>query len=152
MFKSIKSLLGNKRPVREEPSRTRLAVTILLLEASFVDGECSPDELAKIKAAIIKQFSLTDSEAGKLISQATEEQQETVDLWQFSNQINHDFPEAQKIQIMEAAWQIFYADGILNSDEDQYAHTMAKLLRLSHEQLIAAKLKGRAAANCPISP
>ncbi len=152
MFKSIKSLLGNKQPIKNEPSRTRLAVTILLLEASFVDGECSPDELANIKAAIRKQFSLTGSEGELLISQATQEQKETVDLWQFSNQINHDFSEVQKIQIMQIAWQIFYADGILNSDEDQYAHTMAKLLRLSHEQLITAKLKGRAAANCPISP
>ncbi|HFQ81142.1 MAG TPA: TerB family tellurite resistance protein [Desulfobacterales bacterium] len=150
MFKSIKSLLGSQRPVNDKPS-TRLAVTILLLEASFVDGECSPAELAKIKAAIRRQFSLTDNDAEQLISQARQKRRETVDLWQFSNQINNDFSEAQKIQIMETAWQIFYADGILNSDEDQYAHTMAKLLRLSHEQLIAAKLKGRAACNNSIS-
>jgi uncharacterized tellurite resistance protein B-like protein len=150
MFKSIKSLLGSQHPVNDRPS-TRLAVTILLLEASFVDGECRPAELAKIKAAIRRQFSLTNSEADKLIDQAIQERQETVDLWQFSNQINHNFSEAQKIQIMETAWQIFYADGILDSDEDQYAHTMAKLLRLSHEQLIAAKLKGRAADRRSIS-
>ncbi len=149
MFKSIKSLLGSQCPAKDKPS-TRLAVTILLLEASFVDGECSPAELTKVKVAIRRQFSLTDNEAEKLIGQARQERQETVDLWQFSNQINQDFSEAQKIQIMETAWQIFYADRILDSDEDQYAHTMAKLLRLSHEQLIAAKLKGRAAGSRPI--
>ncbi len=149
MFKSIKSLLGSQRPVNDKPS-TRLAVTILLLEAGFVDGECSPAELERVKAAIRRQFSLTDSEAEKLIGQARRERQKTVDLWQFSNQINQDFSETQKIQIMETAWQIFYADGILDSDEDQYAHTLAKLLRLSHEQLIAAKLKGRAAGSRPI--
>ncbi|MFW8602180.1 TerB family tellurite resistance protein [Desulfobacterota bacterium M19] len=150
MFKSIKSLLGGQPHVNNRPS-TRLAVTILLLEAGFVDGECSPAELEKVKAAIRRQFSLTDNEAEKLISRARKERQETVDLWQFSNQINQDFSEAQKIQIMETAWQIFYTDGILDSNEDQYAHTMAKLLRLSHEQLIAAKLKGRAADNCPLT-
>ncbi len=149
MFKSIKSLLGGQRPAKDKPT-TRLAVTILLLEAGFVDGECSPAEQAKVRRAIQRQFNLTDSEAEQLISQARQERQETVDLWQFSNQINNDFSEAQKIQIMETAWQIFYADGILDSDEDQYAHTLAKLLRLSHEQLIAAKLKGRAADSHPI--
>ena len=38
-------------------------------------------------------------------------------------------------------WEIIYTDGILDKHEDYLVHKLANLLRLSHEQLIEAKLK-----------
>jgi len=42
---------------------------------------------------------------------------------------------------MELVWKLVYADGILDKHEDYLAHKLAKLLRLSHRELIDAKLK-----------
>ena len=38
-------------------------------------------------------------------------------------------------------WKIAYADGRLDKHEDYLVHKLAKLLRLTHNQLIDAKLK-----------
>ena len=41
---------------------------------------------------------------------------------------------------MELIWKVVYADGHLDQHEDYLAHKVSKLLRLSHAQLIQAKL------------
>jgi len=38
-------------------------------------------------------------------------------------------------------WDVVYADGKLDKHEDYLVHKLAALLRLTHKQLIEAKLK-----------
>jgi uncharacterized tellurite resistance protein B-like protein len=49
----------------------------------------------------------------------------------------------EKLQIIENVWRIAYADGRLDKHEDYLVHKLATLLRLSHKQLIEAKLKAK---------
>ena len=49
--------------------------------------------------------------------------------------------EQKKTQIIEMVWEIIYIDGKLDQHEDYLVHKLARLLRLSHKQLIEAKLK-----------
>jgi uncharacterized tellurite resistance protein B-like protein len=40
-------------------------------------------------------------------------------------------------------WRIAFADGNLDKHEDYLVHKLAKLLRLTHKQLIEAKLRAK---------
>ncbi len=43
--------------------------------------------------------------------------------------------------MVELVWDIAYADGSLDRHEDYFVHKLANLLRLTHRQLIDAKLR-----------
>ncbi len=66
-----------------------------------------------------------------------------MDLFRYTQFINENFSEKQKIDIMESVWRIILLDNHLEAHEDHFAHKLANLLRLSHHQLIDAKLRAR---------
>ena len=70
-----------------------------------------------------------------------EELNNSVDLWQFTNLINKNYTSKEKIRIIETIWRIAYTDGLLDKHEDYLARKLVSLLRLTHKQLIDAKLK-----------
>jgi len=150
MFDKIKDLLTSSRheknsgeDTKDPLLKTKVAASVLLLETAYTDDYCSPEELNIIQSVLNKKFNITNELASEIMALAQRKLEEEVDLWQFSNLINQEFSEQEKITIMETAWQIIYTDGKLDSNEDNFAHTMAKLLHLSHEQMISAKLKAK---------
>ena len=49
----------------------------------------------------------------------------------------------EKMEVMEAVWRIIHIDGQLEKHEDHFAHKLSNLLRLTHKELIDAKIKAR---------
>jgi len=92
------------------------------------------------------QYSLSDEDALALMDDAREEITKSIDLWQFTNMINQNYTEEEKIRVIETIWKVVYADGILEKHEDYLVHQLGKLLRLTHSQLIEAKLKVKESA------
>jgi uncharacterized tellurite resistance protein B-like protein len=43
--------------------------------------------------------------------------------------------------MVERFWKIIYVDGIFDQFEDYMVHKLARMLRLTHDELISAKLK-----------
>jgi len=66
---------------------------------------------------------------------------QSVDLWQFARLINENYSTEEKIEIIETLWQMVYVDGKMDQYEHYLMNKLKNLLRLSHEQLIRAKLK-----------
>ena len=118
-----------------------IATCALLLEMANIDGEFSESEKESIIRIIKREYQLTDDHAAALVQAADEELKRSIDLWHFARLINQNYSEEEKIKIIEIIWQVIYTDGILDKHEDYLAHKLAKLLRLSHKQLIDAKLK-----------
>jgi uncharacterized tellurite resistance protein B-like protein len=119
----------------------RIATCALLLEMANIDNKFSESERERIIHVLKKDFELSDGHATALIEAADEELNRSIDLWQFTNLINQNYSEGEKLQIIETIWKIVYADGRLDKHEDYLVHKLAKLLRLTHKQLIDAKLK-----------
>jgi uncharacterized tellurite resistance protein B-like protein len=123
----------------------RVATCALLLEISNIDGELSQEERGRIVSILEREHGLTHEDIEGLIHEADRELRESVDLWQFTNLINQNYTEAERIRVVELIWEIAYMDGSLDKHEDYFVHKLANLLRLTHRQLIDAKLrvKGR---------
>ena len=75
------------------------------------------------------------------MTEANRELEESVDLWQFARLINENYTPAEKLAIMEMLWQIVFVDGKMDDHEHYLMGKLSNLLRLSHDQLIEAKLK-----------
>jgi uncharacterized tellurite resistance protein B-like protein len=119
----------------------RVAACALLLEMSLIDGASSPIEREKVLKILHQDYNLSGEEVASLLSQSRSELDGSIDLWQFTNAINQHFSVQEKSRLIEEIWEIAYADGIVDQQEDYLVHKIADLLHLSHRQLIEAKLK-----------
>ena len=75
------------------------------------------------------------------MTEAEKELQESVDLWQFAKLINENYSIENKIELIEILWRIVYVDGKMDKYEHYLMDKLGKILRLTHNQLIDAKLK-----------
>ena len=126
------------------PSRDddlRIATCALFLEIANIDDEFSDEERERILRIIQYEYGLSEDHALELARRAMSQLEGSVDLWGFTNLINENYSEDEKQRVVELLWRVVYADGKLDTHEDYLMHKVAQLLRLSHKQMIAAKLK-----------
>ncbi len=144
MIDLIKKIVGGNETGSEKKSDTgdiNLATCALLLELANVDGKFSRQERDNITVIFKTKYSLSDEEVNELIKSSEAELENSIDLWQFTNTINQSYSLDEKLKVIETVWEVAYSDGRLEQHEDYLAHKLAGLLRLSHKQLIDAKLK-----------
>jgi len=147
MVDFIKKIFGKKSKDDRgtQPKKTSLdislAVCALFLEIANIDGEFDDSEKKKILFVLKNRFHLAEKDILELIEAANSELNSSIDMWQFTNHINQQFSVAEKSQVVKAMWEIVYSDGKLEKHEDYLIHKLATLLRLSHKQLIDAKLR-----------
>ncbi len=151
MIDLVKRFFGKSakdRPgVKEEGSShdIRMATCALLLEMSSIDGEFNESEREHIISILKNDYELSDEHATALIDASNKELENSTDLWRFASLINKNYSTEEKVRIIEMIWIVAYADGNLDKHEDYLVHKLAKLLRLTHKQLIDAKLKAKGA-------
>ena len=121
--------------------RIQIATCIILLEVAKSDDEFSSIEKTILTAILKKKFKLSAEAAEELIEIADRKREDSTDLWEFTNIVNKNYTKEEKIKVVEAAWQIIYADEKLDKYEDHFVHKLAKLIQLDHEDLIESKLK-----------
>ncbi|TSA23153.1 hypothetical protein D4R71_09035 [bacterium] len=121
--------------------KIQIATCALFLEIANSDEHFSEEERSTIIEILNNEFSLSEDEVHALIEKSEHTLDESIDLWQFTNLINQNFSDEDKIKILENLWRIIYADEKLDAHEDYLAHKIANLLRLPHKTLIETKLK-----------
>jgi len=149
MFDLIRKILGEQEggvvvsSEADNLEKTQLAACVVLLEAAYADYECTAGELDHVVYTLQSEFGVNQEYARELLDLAHQERSQATDLWQFTNQINQDFSKTEKKAVLEGVWRIIYADGELEKHEDQFVRKLTNLLRLSHKDMIDAKLKIR---------
>lgn len=143
MLNKILSLLQNERPATagERFTRVQVATCALLLEVAHSDGQYQAAEAQIVHALLAGMFSLPADVIAELVDFARDHQQNSTDLFQFAREINAHFAAEDKLAIMEGVWRVIYADGTLDKFEDSIARQLATLLRLSHREAIACKVR-----------
>jgi len=137
--KNIKSGSGRDHPGTSD--RISMATCALLLEMSNIDGEFSHTEREDILSILKNDYDLSGEHAEELLDASSKELENSTDLWRFAQLINRNYSIEEKERVIERVWRVAYADGSLDKHEDYLVHKLAKLLRLTHSQLIDAKLK-----------
>ena len=119
----------------------RVATCALFLEMARIDESFTQEETATILSILRDKYGLSQEHSDALMAAADEELKDSIDYWQFARLINENYSTEEKIEIIETLWRIVYVDGKLDKYEDHLIHKLSTLLRLSHDQLIQAKLK-----------
>lgn len=146
MLDLIKKIMGQDTGASapdQDALNAHLALTVLLLEAAYADGECSREELDHLAETLVRDFGVSRTDIETLLDDGDRRHREYVDLFQYTRFINDHFPEDQKIKILESVWQIILLDGDLEAHEDHFVHKLANLFNLGHSDLIEAKARAR---------
>jgi len=130
----------------------RVATCALLVEMARIDETFTQAEMETILSILKEKYGLSREHADALIAEADKALEESVDLWQFARRINENYSNEEKIEIIETLWRIVYVDGKMDKYEHYLMHKLATLLRLSHEQLIDAKLKVLHSSKSKLNP
>ncbi|MEJ2135677.1 MAG: TerB family tellurite resistance protein [Desulfofustis sp.] len=120
-----------------------VALCVLMIEAAHIDGECSDEEMAHVIATLTDKCGVSKDDIDELVERAYQQREDSIDLFTFTRYINQNYSKAEKLQVMESVWRVIHMDGRLEGHEDHFAHKLANLLRLTHKELITAKIKAR---------
>jgi uncharacterized tellurite resistance protein B-like protein len=131
----------NEASGRNTEHDIRVATCALFVELAHIDEKFTQEEMNTIVSILKERYGLSPEHADALIAEAERALEKSVDLWQFSNLINKNYSTEEKIEIIETLWRIVYVDGKMDQYEHYLMNKLQNLLRLSHDQLIAAKLK-----------
>jgi uncharacterized tellurite resistance protein B-like protein len=119
----------------------RVATCALLVEIARIDETFTQEELETVLSILKDKYDLSKEHADALIAEAEAELKASLDLWQFVKLINNNYTNEEKSEIIETLWRVVYVDGKMNQFEHYLMNKLKNLLRLSHKQLIDAKLK-----------
>jgi uncharacterized tellurite resistance protein B-like protein len=119
----------------------RVATCALFVEIARIDEKFTEAEMETILSILKEKYGLSRDHADALITEAEKELKKSVDLWQFAKLINENYSNEEKIEIIETLWRIVYVDGKMDQYEHYLMGKLQSLLRLTHDQLITAKLK-----------
>jgi uncharacterized tellurite resistance protein B-like protein len=142
----LRRLLGKVKPKgsaeTKEPDLRDIqtATCALFLEMARTDGEFDESEQDRVLSILRNDYDLSEEDALALIEETNHELEQSIDLWQFTKRINLSYSKEEKVRVIRMLWQIVYADGTLDKHEHYLVRKLSKLLRLSHEELIDAKL------------
>ena len=124
----------------------QLATAVLLFDVMRSDDNTGDAERALAMALLRKRFALDEQALAVLMAQAEQAAMQANDYFSFTSLMNEQFTQAQKIQVVEFMWQVAYADGTLDANENHLISKIAGLLHVTHGEYISAKMRAKDAA------
>ncbi len=150
MIDLIKRLVGTEAPSGSTASSERkrgsagdvyLATCAVFLEMAQIDNEFDERERDQILRVFEREYGIPAEDVTALEKASQDALARSKDHWTFTNVINQHFSNEEKLRLVELLWRLVYADGRMDEHENYFMHKLAKLLRLTHRDLIDAKLR-----------
>lgn len=155
MLRSLKDLFDNLTasltapPGAQGPAEAahtlQLATAVLLVEVMRAEPALQDSERDAVLAALRRKFALHDDELQRLIDLAHDTAHTAYDYQRFTRLLNERFSQEQKIAVVEAMWEVAFADDHLDAHEHHVISKVAGLLHVTHGEYIAAKLHAQSA-------
>lgn len=121
------------------PGDLQLAVAALLVEAARMDDSFGTEERAMIAQVLSGRFGLSEAEVDGLVGRASDEMQDNVQYFPFTHHINTMMSASEKIEVIEMLWQVAYADGRLDPNEDRLIRQIAGLIYVEDRDRMEAR-------------
>lgn len=124
----------------------QLSTAVLLVEVMRSDTTLGEPERASALAALQRKFALTPDESARLLELAHSTAHHSTDLHAFTSALNERLSFEEKVRVVEAMWDVAYADGELAAHEQHVLWRLADLLHVPHGAYINAKIRAKARA------
>jgi uncharacterized tellurite resistance protein B-like protein len=139
MLSQLRSFINSLGAPEHEDIDPKLATAVLLLEAAHGDGDFAPSERAAIKALLTNAFNLSPDELTELLAAAEARSADHVQLHPYTTAIADKLTPDQRLSFMEMLWEVVYADGVLDPEEDALIRKLANLIYVNDRDRILAR-------------
>ena len=126
--------LENKNEDLTSNSLIEEAVAVLLLRAANIDGKKDAKEIDAIKKSIIKQFNYDEQKTNALIDSASDKEESSTDLFEWSKIINDHYDLDSKKIVYSMMCEIICADGLIDPFESNFIRRLSGLLYISDKE------------------
>ena len=141
---SLTAPAGAQAPAEAEHT-LQLSTAVLLVEVMRAEPTLQDSERDAVLTALRRKFALSDEELEQLLELAHDTARSAYDYQRFTALMNERFTQAQKIAVVEAMWEVAFADHHLDAHEHHVISKVAGLLHVTHGEYISAKLHAQAA-------
>jgi|TARA_Y100000022_G_scaffold2184_1_gene1810 uncharacterized tellurite resistance protein B-like protein len=121
----------NKNEDLIDTSLIEEAVAVLLLRAANIDGKKDAKEIDAIKKLIIQQFDYDEQKTNALITSASDKEESSTDLFEWSKIINDHYDLDNKKIVFRMMCEIICADGLIDPFESNLIRRLSGLLYIS---------------------
>jgi uncharacterized tellurite resistance protein B-like protein len=137
MFAALKRLLDT--PASAPAHDLRLSVAVLLLEAARQDDTFDTHERTMIEQLLTKRFDLSHEECAALMAAADARASQMVQLHGHTSQVAAQMSPDERIHLIEMLWDVAYADGVLDPEEDLLIRRIAGLIYVTDRDRVLAR-------------
>ncbi len=137
MFDQLMRML--KAPQPERLPDLRLSVAVLLLEAARQDDQFDSHERAVIAQLLTRKFDLTEQECGALLEAGEVRAAQMVQLHGHTSAVFEQMAPEERIHLVEMLWEVAYADGVLDPEEDLLIRRVAGLIHVTDRERVLAR-------------
>jgi uncharacterized tellurite resistance protein B-like protein len=139
VIERIRKLLSAPESASARPDDLQIAVAVLLVEAARMDDTFDQYERGTIETLLEHRFQLSHDETQELLKLAEETAERSHQLHPFTRLTVERMEPKARIGLIEMLWEVAYADGKLDPDEDVLLRRVAGLIYISDEDRIAAR-------------
>jgi uncharacterized tellurite resistance protein B-like protein len=145
MLNRILVLLTHSETVVSVTRRDELqvAAAALLVEAARMDDHFDESERGMIEDLLSSRFDLSAEEARGLLDAAERAVDQSTQLFRFTQMVAQNLSLAERIRLIEMLWEVAYADGILEPQEDALIRRVAGLIYVPDSDRTAARRRVR---------
>ena len=115
------------------------AVAVLLVEAARMDDHFDEAERTVIERLLAEKFALSPEEIRQLLIRAETTAKQSSQLHPFTRLAVTRMSPEQRVRLIEMLWEVVYADGVLDPEEDVLLRRVAGLIYVSDEDRVAAR-------------
>jgi uncharacterized tellurite resistance protein B-like protein len=139
LFQQLVNFLKGDAPAEKQAADLRTAVAVLLLEAAHRDDEFGPEERAVIERLLTQKFALSKEECAELMASCEATISRMVQLHPYTHAIFERMDPADRIQFIEMLWEVVYADGVLDPEEDALIRRVGGLIYVTDRDRMLAR-------------
>lgn len=120
-----------------------MAVAVLLAKVSALDGKVDAAERVVAAERLTQRFGVPRDEVEQVMREAASTAADAVDLYGFTRVVKDRLDHDGRLLLMEALWEVVYADGTLHDYEAQTMRRLAGLLYVPDRESGEARKRAR---------
>ena len=136
MIKFIKNFFSGEKekPVFDNNLDVNLAIIVILLRASAIDGNKADIELNMIKDIALNDLNIEEEELESLYTKAIVEEDFSADIYKYTKIINDNYEESDKLDILKLVCKIISIDKKIDPFESNFVRRLSGLLYITDRQ------------------
>lgn len=124
----IAGVEGGDKPSARPADELATAVAVLLAKAAALDGGVDEKERVVVADRLSKRYGVASEDVAQVMAEAEGTAEDSVDLYHFTRVAKDILDEDGRVELLEAMWEVVYADGTLHDYEAQLMRRVTGLL------------------------